>query len=71
MIIQTTLQDGRIYTYSSEGYKILQNETNILYNDAVDINPCPYTYAETDEIIPPQESSVDEILNILLGGEQV
>lgn len=37
-----------IYHYSDQGFMIRQNETNILYNDAIDIIPCQYTYSETD-----------------------
>ena len=36
--------------------KLLQVETGFIYNDAVDIVPCPYTYEETDEpIITPDD----------------
>ena len=69
MIIQKIIQDNRIHTYSDSGYKILQKETNILYQDAIDINPNPYTYQETNEPISEQTTSSEEILNILLGGE--
>lgn len=70
MIVQKELEGGRIYTYSDQNYKILQKETELIYWDAIDINPCPYTYEETEELIPEQESTPDEILNILLGGEE-
>lgn len=35
-------------TYSDMGYKIKQIETGILYDEAIDIIPCAYTYEETD-----------------------
>ncbi len=70
MIVQKVLDNGRVYTYSDQGYKILQKETNFIYCDAVDVNPCPYTYEETNELIPEPETTSDDILNILLGGEE-
>lgn len=45
-------------TYSDEGFKIRQNETGIIYDEAVDIVPNPYTYTETD--IPIEEEIEDE-----------
>lgn len=38
----------RIRHYSDMGMQIRQNETGILYEDAVDYLPCRYTYTETD-----------------------
>lgn len=38
-------------TYSDNGYKILQEETGIVYDDAVDIETANYTYTETNEKI--------------------
>lgn len=53
MIIPQYLEGGtRIRRYSNEGYYIRQIETGIIYEDAVDVVPCRYTYEETDEKIP-------------------
>jgi hypothetical protein len=41
------------HTYSVAGMKIKQIETGIIYNEAIDITPPPYTYEETD--IPREE----------------
>ena len=38
-------------TYSNEGFYILQNETQIKYSEAIDVENAPYTYSETDEPI--------------------
>lgn len=38
---------GRIRHYSDANMKIEQIETGILYDDAVDVLPCAYTYVET------------------------
>ena len=46
--------DGMLYTYSDTNY-IIQNETGLEYEDAYDIIPCPYTYAESDREKPRKE----------------
>lgn len=48
-----TRDDGvkLIRTYSSRGMKIRQNETGIVYDEAVDIDDGRYSYSETDEKI--------------------
>ena len=40
-------------TYSDIGNYILQNETQIQYSEAIDVENAPYTYSETD--IPIEE----------------
>lgn len=63
-----TRTDGiRLFrTYSDEGKQIIQNETGIIYSEAIDIEDAPYTYSESDEIV---ELSAEQILDIILGGE--
>lgn len=47
----------RIRHYSDMELKIRQIETGIIYEDAVDVIPCMYTYEETDiPIEAPQET---------------
>ena len=60
MIVTETIDD-RIRHYSDRGMKIRQVETGIIYEDAVDIVPCPYIYEETDEPIEDVEDVDDEI----------
>ena len=48
----------RIRTYSDEGMQIRQDQTGILYNDAVDV-PNKYTYTETDIPIPSEPVEID------------
>lgn len=56
MIISELIEnENRIRHYSDAGFRILQNETGIIYDDAVDVMPCKYTYSETDELIPVEE----------------
>lgn len=53
--------------YSDKNFKIRQIETGIVYDDAVDVIPCAYTYEETDEPIEDYELDAQEVLDILLG----
>ena len=52
-----TRKDGVVLnrTYSDTGFYILQNETGIKYSEAVDIEGAPFSYSETDELIPVEE----------------
>ena len=61
-MIQTEMIEGRIRHYSDKDMMIRQIETDILYEDAVDVIPCRYTYEETTQKIPQQELNSDEIL---------
>lgn len=68
-MIQTEMIEDRIRHYSDAGMKIRQIETGVLYDDAVDIVPCPYTYEETDEPIGDGGDIPDsEALQIITGG---
>ena len=54
MIVQEYLDNmTRVRHYSDQNMHILQNETGIMYEDAVDVLPCRYTYSETDVPIEP------------------
>ena len=54
MIVQEYLDSGRrVRHYSNINMHILQNETGFIYEDAVDVVPCAYTYSETDKPIVP------------------
>ena len=58
-------EDGvKLYrTYSDKNYKILQVETGIQYDEAIDIENAPYTYEETDVLIelPDEKEQAFEI----------
>ena len=44
----------------ARGFYILQNETGIEYDEAIDIENAPYTYSETDKPIPqPEEEPIE------------
>lgn len=50
-------------TYSDSGMMIRQNQTDILYSEAIDVMNSGYTYTETDILIEteePEESQTPE-----------
>ena len=55
-----TRKDGvNLYrTYSDEGFYILQNETDIEYDEAIDVENAPYTYSETDKPIEKEDKEI-------------
>lgn len=62
MIIEQILDDNRILHYSDIGMHIRQVETGKVYENAVDILPCQYTYDETDEpIVSYTDEAIEEI----------
>lgn len=64
-------EDGVILnrTYSDAGMKIKQDGTGALYDEAIDPASIGRTYTETD--IPIEgDDTAEEIVNILLGGEE-
>lgn len=65
MIIEERM-DNRVRHYSNRGMMLRQIETGELYEDAVDVLPCSYTYEETDTPID-SELTAQEALNIILG----
>lgn len=52
-----TREDGvNLYrTYSDEDFRIKQVETDIVYDEAIDVENAPYTYIETNEKIEKVE----------------
>lgn len=50
-------------TYSDQNVYILQTDTGILYEDAVDIENSLHTYEETDKIINLEEKEVNKYGN--------
>lgn len=60
IIVELVDDDTRERRYSDQKMKLRQIETQVLYDDAVDVIPCKYTYEETDipideEPEPPEE----------------
>lgn len=70
MIIIEQLDEGRRERrYSDKGVKLLQVETNILYDDAVDVVPCRFTYEESEEPIDDSMMDPQEALDMIFGGQ--
>ena len=70
MIVIEQLDEGkRERRYSDKGVKLLQVETNILYNDAVDVVPCRFTYEESEESIDDSAMDPQEALDMIFGGQ--
>lgn len=56
MLKSELIENGeRIHHWSDAGLKIRQGETGIVYDDAVDVMPCRYSYEETDEPVSTPE----------------
>lgn len=68
-MIRTETRGDRVYTYSDAGKKIRQDQTGIIYSDAVDVENSGYTYTETDTEIEDSDISAEEALDILMGGD--
>lgn len=62
MIKTELLNDGTLVKhYSDAGFMLVQKETGAKYSEPIDVNPCPYTYEETDELVyTPEEEQVEE-----------
>ncbi len=54
---------GRIKHYSDCGKMIVQQETGGVYEEAVDVYPCPFTYAEQPDEPPEGQSEDAEFIN--------
>ena len=45
-------------TFSDEGKQIIQNETGVIFDDAVDVEGATFTYSETEtEVFKNQEEA--------------
>ncbi|MBQ9050604.1 MAG: hypothetical protein IJ126_08415 [Lachnospiraceae bacterium] len=68
-MVKTEAQGNFTRTYSDKGFKIRQDGTGIIYDEAVDPADSGRTYTETDE---PVEDTVtaEDLLAILTGGAE-
>ena len=57
-----TRNDGvNLYrTYSDEAYRILQVETNQIFDEAIDVETAEFNYIETEEKIEESQELTDE-----------
>lgn len=59
-IKQEYIRDGSlIYQYSDSGKTLLQIETGVEYDEAIDVVPCKYTYEETENAIAEGEIATE------------
>lgn len=73
MILTETIDHGTVQVirhYSDSNLRLRQLETNELFDDAVDIMPCQFTYEETDIPIEDTEIDAEEFLNTLIGEQK-
>lgn len=73
MIVEERINNNCIRTYSSDGKRIKQVESNLIMDSAIDAYPNPYTYIETDEIPPqdePTEYDYADVGRILMGVDE-
>ena len=74
MILEEQVSEMCVRHWSDKDVQLRQIETGELYDDAVDVMPCRYTYEETDIPIEyePEEDNPEylrQIINELMGGE--
>ena len=70
MIVEKII-GNRIWHYSTRNMMIRQLPTGIVYEEAIDVLPCSYTYEETSDKIPDKDiTDIDkaEAYDILMGG---
>lgn len=70
IIVEYIESEKRERRYSDKNVKLRQVETGILYNDAADIVPCPFTYEETDEPIDEAPLDPQQALDAIFGGAE-
>ena len=73
-ILEEQVSEMCVRHWSDQDVQLRQIETGELYDDAVDVIPCRYTYEETDIPIEyaPEEDNPEylrQIINELIGGE--
>lgn len=74
-ILEEQVSEMCVRHWSDQNVKLRQIETGELYDDAVDVIPCRFTYEETDEPIEdvPEEDNPEylrQVIANLLGGEE-
>ena len=69
MVAEEIIDNTVVRHWSDAGVKLRQIETDTLWNDAVDVLPCAFTYEETD--IPVDDEDIDdsEALRIITEGK--
>ena len=63
MVVKEILNEQFVRHYSDRGMKLKQVETGVIYDEAVDLIPCPYTYEETYD--PVEQKELADAINAL------
>lgn len=63
MVVEEKLNEQFIKHYSDKGVKLKQIETGIVYDEAIDLLPCQYTYEETE--YPVEQDELADAINAL------
>ena len=63
MIVEEKLNEQLVRRYSDKNVKLKQVETGRIYDDAVDLLPCEYTYEETG--FPIEQDELADAINAL------
>lgn len=58
-----------IRTYSTDGLRLRQDQTGVIYDEAIDIENSGYTYTETEERAEGEELEPQEALDLIFGGD--
>lgn len=58
MVVKEILSEQFVRHYSDRGMRLKQVETGVIYDEAIDLAPCRYTYEETDEPVAFREDLV-------------
>lgn len=59
IIVELVDDETRERRFSDKQVKLLQVETGNLYDDAIDVIPCRYTYEESDVPVEPEPEEPD------------
>lgn len=64
-----TREDGvNLYrNYSDSNVRIQCEQTEAIYDEAIDVENAPYTYIETDEPVQSEELTDTQALNVIMG----
>ena len=68
MILEEQVSEMCVRHWSDLNVKLRQIETGELYEDAVDVIPCRFTYEETDIPLEDGDLEAEDALRIITGG---
>lgn len=63
MVVKEVLNEKFVKHHSNEGMKLKQVETGLVYDEAIDLIPCQYTYEETG--IRVEQNELEDTISAL------